>query len=167
VRFILLGMAVTASVMLQATWLPMLHLPGGVVPDLVLVLVICYALLNGPEKGFLFGAVAGFFVDIFSGGLIGLEMLTKTGAGYVAGLLEKKIFKESLFVPAVNVFAGTILVESAHLLLQMAFNSNYYLGWTLLLAVLPLAFYNALCAPVIHLFLLRIDSWEKRHRDRL
>jgi rod shape-determining protein MreD len=167
VRFILLGIAVLASVALQATWLSMLPLPGGVVPDLVLVLVICYALLNGPKKGFLFGALAGFFVDIFSGGLIGLEMLTKTGAGYLAGLLEKKIFKESLFVPTVNVFAGTILVESAHLLLQMVFNSNYHLGWTLLVAVLPLAFYNALCAPVVHLFLLRIDGWEKQYRDRI
>jgi rod shape-determining protein MreD len=167
VHLFLLGLAVFLSAVLQATWLPMLHLPGGLVPDLVLVFVICHALLNGPEKGFLFGAVAGLFLDLLSGGLIGLEMLTKTGAGYLAGFLEKNIFKESLFIPALNVFGGTILIESIHLVLQMIFNANYHLGWTLLQAVLPLAFYNALCAPAVHLLLIRIDRWEKIRRNRL
>ena len=51
--------------------------PWGVRPDLVLVFVVAYALHFGPVQGGAVGLIAGFFVDLYGGRLIGMGGLAK------------------------------------------------------------------------------------------
>lgn len=58
---------------------------GGYVPDLILILLVFYALVGGQLYGTILGFVLGFFFDLLTGGVIGVAMLTKTFAGFIAG----------------------------------------------------------------------------------
>lgn len=156
-RWLILSIGVVLCVTIQSTWLAALHLPAQVTPDLVLIMAISYGLLRGPDTGLLFGLGAGLFMDLVSGGLIGVQALSKMAAGFFAGFMEKNIFKDNLLVPVIAAFVGTLVCESFNILMYMAFNSNYHFFNTFFLAILPLAFFNALLAPVVYHLLLRME----------
>lgn len=158
-RFSVLGIGIILGAAIQATWLANINLPGMVKPDLIFVMVISYGLLRGPDEGTLFGLIAGFFLDLLSGGVIGIGALIKMVAGFSAGLMEKVIFKDNLLIPAIAAFFGTIIFELLNLLMHLSFKSHFNFGYTLLYSILPLAVYNTLVAPVIYHFLLKLEHF--------
>ncbi|HYH02299.1 MAG TPA: rod shape-determining protein MreD [Bacillota bacterium] len=158
-RVIILAFGVILSVVIQATWLTQLNLPAQVKPDLVFIIVVSYALLKGPYIGTNLGLFAGFFMDLASGNIIGVGVLTKMLAGFSAGLLEKTIFKDNLLVPAIAVYLGTILFETLNLIIYISFGANFNFFHTILHTVLPVACYNAILAPVIYHLLHKMDQF--------
>jgi rod shape-determining protein MreD len=156
-RLLCLAVSVILSVVIQATWIAQLNLPAQVKPDLVLVIVISYALLKGPYIGTNVGLFAGFFMDLVSGNIIGGGVLTKMVAGLTAGMLEKTIFKDNLLVPTIAVFGGTIIFETLNLVIQLSFGVNLAFFYMLLHIILPMAFYNAILAPLIYQLLFTIE----------
>lgn len=158
-RQLILSIAVIFGVVIQATWLGSLHLPWHVTPDLVLIMTISYGLLKGPDEGLIFGLCAGLFVDLIAGGLIGVKTISKMAAGFVAGFMEKNIFKDNLLVPVIAVFIGTLFFESFNVIMHIAFKGNFYFFNAFITRIIPLAFINALIAPVIYHFFLRLERF--------
>lgn len=158
-RPLILSILVILIVAIQATWLAALHLPVKLIPDLVLILVVSFGLLRGPDQGLFFGLLAGFFLDLISGGIIGIQALSKMALGFSAGFMEKTIFKDNLLIPAITVFGATLIFESFNIVLYIAFNSNYNFFSTFISTVLPLSFYNALFTPIVYHFLLKLERW--------
>jgi rod shape-determining protein MreD len=156
-RLLILSIWVILGVVIQTTWLASLHLP--VIPDLILIMTISYGLLRGPQPGLHFGIGAGFFVDLVSGNIVGVRALSKMMAGFAAGFMEKNIFKDSLVVPAIVVFVGTIVCELFNIVMLKAFKANYDIWYNLLVTILLLAFFNALLAPLIYHFMLRLERF--------
>jgi len=156
-RPLILSIWVILGVVVQATWLAALHLPSQIIPDLILIMTISYGLLRGPEQGLYFGLSAGFFIDLVSGGIIGVRALSKMIAGFLAGFMEKNIFKDNLLVPAIAVFVGTVVCELFNVIMLSAFKANIDIWYTLLLTILPLAFFNALLAPLVYHFMLKLE----------
>ncbi len=158
-RITILTISVILSVAIQATWLAGLNLPWQIIPDLVLILVISYGLLRGPDEGLLFGLLAGFFLNLLSGGVIGIEALSKMLAGYCAGLLEKNIFKDNLLVPFIAVLFGTLLFNTFSVVMHMAFMANFNFWGAIISIVLPQALYNAVLAPLVYFYLLKAERF--------
>ena len=158
-RLLILSLSVIVAVALQATWLAGLHLPGQVTPDLVLILVISIGLLRGPDEGLIFGLAAGFFVDLLSGGIVGIQAVTKMAAGFLVGLLEKTIFKDNLVLPTLAVFGATVIFETFHIVMYQAFNANYHLSLTFVTLILPMAVYNAVLTPPLYFGVLKLDRY--------
>lgn len=157
-RFFILSIGVILGTAIQSTWLSTLHLPGQVKPDLVLILVISYGLLRGAYHGASFGLLAGLFMDLLSGNVIGVGALVKMTAGFSAGLLEKAIFKDNLLVPALAAFLGTILFETFDLIMHLSFHANYHFVSAFVSIVFPQSLYNALLAPILYYFLLEMEN---------
>ncbi len=87
-RRLLLGAAmVLTGLLLQTTVLARLPLPGGV-PDLLLVVVVAFALAEGPLSGTVTGFVAGLLADLGADHEIGRAALVYALVGYLAGLLH-------------------------------------------------------------------------------
>ncbi len=84
VALLLRGLAVLVAVLLVVT-LGARHVP--VVPDLVLVLVVAWALLRGPVAGAAVGLAAGWLLDLVPPGSahLGVQALTYAVAGAFAG----------------------------------------------------------------------------------
>jgi rod shape-determining protein MreD len=79
-----------AALLLQLTVLNGLHLPGGSVPDLVLIVVVALAIADGPVPGMVTGFAAGLCVDLAppGSGVIGQYALVFCLAGWAAGRLS-------------------------------------------------------------------------------
>jgi rod shape-determining protein MreD len=96
--------------LLQLTVSPEISI-GTVKPDFILVATICWALVEGPGQGALFGFCGGLLEDIFSTAVLGVSALTKTIIGYFSGELRQRIISKSVVWPMIIVFFGTILAE--------------------------------------------------------
>ena len=77
----------------------------GAMPDLVLVVLICFSLAEDPE----FGAGLGFLAGLIQGSVVGMGMgsliFTRTITGFVAGLVSTRLFSANAIVPAFSVLA--------------------------------------------------------------
>jgi rod shape-determining protein MreD len=156
-RALILSIGVILAVAIQATWLA--HLPGHVTPDLVLIMVVSLGLLRGPDQGLVFGILAGFFMDLLSGGIIGVQALTKMALGFTSGFMEKTIFKDNILIPAITVFVATLVFESFNIIMYVAFNAHYNFFRTFLSTILPMAIYNAIFTPLIYYLVLKMERW--------
>lgn len=82
----LLGLAaVLTALLLQTAVLSRLPLPGGA-PELLLVLVVAFALVDGPLVGTVTGFLAGLLADLGSDHELGRTALVLALVGYAAGL---------------------------------------------------------------------------------
>lgn len=79
---------------LQTTVVPLIAI-RGIAPDLIVILLVFYAINNGQIYGTVLGFVYGFLFDLITGSLIGSAMLSKTLSGFIAGYFSNENKKES------------------------------------------------------------------------
>lgn len=105
-RFLLGAATVLTCVVLQGTVVAMLPLPGAP-PDLLVVLVVAYALIEGPLSGMTTGFVAGVLADSLSDHQLGRLALVYAVVGYVTGYIEDDTARSTL-LPFFAVGAGAV-----------------------------------------------------------
>ncbi len=148
-RYLIMTVLFFISLILQSTLFSHLTV-AGVKPDLVLILVIFYALLHGPKEGVFIGLVGGLLQDLMFGQNIGMNALAKLITGYAFGVLERKIYKENLLIPIFALFLGTFLNETVLYFIRLAKGApiNYF---TYVRSVIfSTAIYNSCLAPFIY-----------------
>ena len=79
---------------LQLTLVPLFAIES-VVPDLTIILLVYLALRRGQLQATVYGFLFGLLLDIFTGGLIGSAMFSKTLAGFIAGYFYSELTEES------------------------------------------------------------------------
>ena len=138
------------SIILQSTLLHFFKI-GGVKPDLLLIVVILSAVLNGKKTGAGVGFAYGLLEDILVGKYIGLQALTKMLTGYIVGSLERKVFPDNVLVPVVVGAAGTLIYN---LLLFIALfitgSFNVFTPQSFLSLTLASCFYNVCVAVLVY-----------------
>lgn len=67
---------------------------NGVVPDLILILLVFYAIKHGQMYGTILGFIYGFLFDLLTGSLLGSAMLSKTITGFIAGYFSNENKRE-------------------------------------------------------------------------
>lgn len=112
-RFLLGVVTVVTAVLLQLTVVGRLPLPG-VAPDLVLVLVVAYALTEGPMSGLVTGWAAGILMDALSAHELGRYALAYSVAGYLTGMLQDETERSTL-QPFGAVALGAVLALATFL----------------------------------------------------
>ena len=122
VRALVVAAVVVAAVTVQLGVLPAIAI-GDVVPNLVLVVVIAFALARGPEYGVLVGFAAGLILDLAppADHTAGRWALAFVVVGYLAGLARRDARASALaavLVVAAGSFIGTSLFALSGLLLQ-------------------------------------------------
>ncbi len=107
VQRLLLGVvSVITAVLLQVTLVGRLPVPGAA-PDLVLVLVVAFALAEGPQSGMVTGFLAGLLTDGLADHEMGRLALAYALAGYLAGMLQDQTDR-STYLPFGAVLLGAI-----------------------------------------------------------
>ncbi|MCK4259374.1 MAG: rod shape-determining protein MreD [Halanaerobiales bacterium] len=131
------------AIVLQSTFFILVR-PLGVIPDLLMIVVICGALLRGSLFGIQLGLGAGILLDLLLGNF-GVNTLLKIIVGYLAGLLEGKIFKNHIIIPMMIVFIMTFVHEFLFLFLSEQLIFSISPLWALKAKIFPLAITNLVC----------------------
>ncbi len=128
-----------------------------VVPDLILVLVVLFSLINGPNFGIKFGFISGLALDLMVGELIGLNALTKMMIGLIVGLLALRFYKENYVIPFVSVVFATIADQLLYALGMAIFGVQFSLLTLTEQMLLPLVLYNGILGLLLYLRLYYLN----------
>lgn len=162
-RTILLTVVVLTALLLQTTVFADVRLLGAR-PELMYLLTIVFAVLEGPASGAATGFIGGMAQDFLLNQPKGITALTLTLLGYAIGMLRQYIVSPSPVLPVVLValgtFAGVLFYGVVSFLLGQLDTS-----WLYLVRVAALsAVYNAILTPLVYPILRRAAEGSRSHR---
>ena len=128
-----------------------------VVPDLILVLVVLFSLINGPTFGAKFGFFSGLGTDLLVGEMIGLGALTKMIIGITVGLLSKRFYKENYIIPFISVVIATVIDQLLYVLGMLLFGRTISL-FVVLKNSFYLLVYNGILTLLLYLRLFYLNE---------
>jgi rod shape-determining protein MreD len=138
---------------------------GDVVPDIPLIAVVMLALRRGPEFGCAAGFAAGLFQDVSTGGLIGVQALTKALVGFAIGASGSRLSVTSPLVQVPGLVLLTLVEGLARFALLQAFRVPGAFGELMVYQVLPQALYNGLLGAAV-VFVLAASEYLRPSRVR-
>ncbi len=139
---------VLTAILLQTTIFPQLEL-GGAKPDLVYLVTIALAVLEGPSSGAVAGFVGGMSEDFLLNQPKGITALTLTLVGYAVGALRQYMASPSPLLP-VAIIGGATVVAFVFYGLVAFLLSELDVGFPYLFRVAVLSgLYNALLTPLL------------------
>lgn len=154
-RVLVLAAVIVTALLLQSTVFAELRLLG-VRPELLFLVTIIVALLEGPNEGAVVGFAAGLTQDFLMNQPKGITALTLTLVGYGVGLGRQFIVSASPLLPTIVVFVATAVGVAFYEVVSFLLGSfdgtaAYGLKVALLTAV-----YGAVLTPIVYPLLRRI-----------
>ena len=147
----------------QTTWLELFSF-GGVTPDLALIWVVYCAVRYSRAGGIGAGITMGLIQDSLSGGLLGVNTLSKSLIAYFFSTLKDKFFVEGvipigIFLILSSLFDGLVFYFSMETILKGEVAPSF------LYQSLPVySIYNALIGPFMFMVLDKINDWLKSNK---
>jgi rod shape-determining protein MreD len=157
----LLVLTVFGGGLASATLAPALRI-ADVAPDIPLIVVILLALRRGPEFGCAAGFVAGLLQDVASGGLIGVQALTKALVGFGLGTASGRLRVTQPLVQVPGLVLLTVAEGVVRFTLLQLFRFPAPFGELMTFVVLPQALYNGFLGAALVFALAWTDSLKER-----
>ena len=159
------ALIVVFSYLLQCTLFHHLTL-ANIKPNLLIIITASFGFMQGPKTGMLVGFFLGLFMDIQSGGVIGLYALIYLLMGYGNGLFEQLYFDEDLKLPliliSVSEFVYGLVIYLLMFMLRSEFNFIYYLEHN----IIPELLYTTAVALVVYPLILFVNQKLKIEEKR-
>ena len=136
---------------------------GGVTPDLPLILTVLVALHRGPEAGCLVGFATGILQDATSGGLLGVQALSRALAGFAMGLLPGRLWVGHPLIQIPGFMLLTVAEGFLRFGVLQLFHFPAPLGELLTHVILPQALYNGFAGAACVLAVEAARTLSRRH----
>jgi rod shape-determining protein MreD len=162
-RVLSLTAVVLTAIVLQSTIFSQIKLLG-VKPELMYLVTILIAILEGPQEGAIVGFAGGMLQDFLLNSPKGITALTLTLLGYTMGMTRQYIVSSSPLLPAVLVAVGTAAATAfyqavAFLLGQLDQPLSYSIKVCLLSGL-----YGAILTPIFYPILRRLTEGSRPKR---
>jgi len=162
-RTLSLSAVIVTALLLQTTVFADIRLLGAR-PELMYLITIVFAVLEGPSSGAIAGFSGGMAQDFFLNQPKGITALVLTLLGYAVGMLRQYIVSPSpalpVFLVAGGTFAGVLFYGLvAFLLGQLDTGLLYLLRVSFLSAV-----YNAILTPLLYPVLRRVAEGSRTRK---
>jgi rod shape-determining protein MreD len=157
-----IAIAIFGGGIAHATLGPALRI-ADVAPDIPLIVVVLLALRRGPEFGCVSGFLAGLLQDAASGGMLGVQALTKALIGFAIGAVSGRLRVSQPLVQVPGLVLLTVLEGLARFALLKVFHFPAPFGELMTYVVLPQALYNGFLGAALVLAL----SWAEATRERI
>jgi rod shape-determining protein MreD len=162
-RGLLWTAVVLAALVLQSTVFAQITLLKAR-PELIYLLTVLVALLEGPAAGAVMGFAGGLAQDLLLTQPKGITALTLTLLGYAVGTVRQYIVSPSALVPVIMVFAGTAIGLMFNGLVKFLLG-QLDAGWGYQLQIALLSgLYNAILTPFVFPLVRRLAASSRAKR---
>ena len=162
-RTLAIAATMITALLLQSTIFSEVRLLGAK-PELMYLVVIVLAILEGPSEGALVGFVGGMLQDFLLNQPKGITALTLTLLGYTVGLARQYIVSPSPLLPTLMVlggtFVGVVFYETVAILLDTLHTDAVFFFRAAGLSAL----YTALLTPIVYPVLRRVLEGSRPQR---
>lgn len=83
----------------------------GSAPDLVLLVVLAWAIHDPDREGVVWAFIGGLLIDLFSGAPLGLSSVLMVPLAFIIGSIESGVYQNNLVLPVV---LGTLAAAAFH-----------------------------------------------------
>lgn len=157
-RTLAVGLVLVTVALIQTTLLPELAL-AGFRPDLLLLLVVGFALRDGAGTGVRVGFAAGLLTDLLlQTSAVGLTALIHIGIGYTVGIARPYLAPESVTAPLLLAFLAGLFGTAGFGALSRLLGDQRFTIDLVISASLFVAFLNTLLAPIVLGLVARLDA---------
>ncbi len=131
---------------------------GDIMPDLLFVFVLCYAVLkNSINSTITISAICGALADCLCGRIFGTYFAIFLLSGVLIWFIRQSIFKNSILISIILIFAFCVLGKSMYFVANISVLKDAGYLYSLFRIILPEAVYNtfvsALMFPIVRLTL--------------
>lgn len=130
----------------------------GVTPDLILVVVISLALLQGPTIGATAGFGGGLLRDLLLEAPKGVTGLAFLVVGYVVGSIRPYVQSTSVLLPIIGVFLGSFAGSLLYVVVSILLGVTPDSAGRILRVVLLTSVYNTLLVPFVYPLVRRLGT---------
>ena len=157
-RAVAISVVMIAALAIQSTLLPLATLLG-VIPQLVFVVIVSFAYLNGERVGIVTGFFGGLLLDLLiPGAPVGVNAMLFVLIAYGVARFRYLTPSESVWTPVLVVIAGSTMAEFGYALLQVMFGQP----WIALIDTAKVAslvvLYNTLMTPFVFPLVRRVSE---------
>lgn len=123
IPYLIIIFIIVIALVIQSSLLTLL-IVSRIIPDLLLIMVVCLAFLWGEKRAVVVGLLAGLIQDIFFGPALGFFCLAKMLAALIAALASYEIYRDQIIGPMLTVFFVTFVHEMVIFALSALFWGN-------------------------------------------
>ncbi|MEQ8200912.1 MAG: rod shape-determining protein MreD [Syntrophomonadaceae bacterium] len=153
-RSLILVLLPYLALFLQTTFFRAVSIQG-VVPDLLLILVIFYAVFSGSTKGAVYGAACGLWEDLYLGRIIGVNAICKGLTAFILGRMQGSVFQDNILVGVIGVLAGTVINSFLLFIISLIAIPGFGLDRALLADVVFQGVYNVIISVPLYIWYFR------------
>ena len=149
---------IITALLLQSTVFEQIRLLG-VKPELMYLVTILIAVMEGPQEGALVGFAGGMAQDFMLNTPKGITALTLTLVGYAVGMARQYIVSPSPLLPAMLVAVGTAVGLAFYQIVRLLLGQlpGEPLGYGVKVSLLA-ALYGAVLTPILYPLLRRLTE---------
>ncbi len=148
-RYLLTAVLVFVLIVLQTTVIRGIEV-FHVVPNLLVVMVVCYSLLHEDYSALVVGAICGLLLDIHGGRSVGMNALLCTLLAYLCVCVSGNLYNNNSLVAMVFVLFLSIAYELIIYIFYFAIWGHGSFVYALLYKILPGAVYNSLVTILLY-----------------
>lgn len=134
--------------LLQTTTFHALKL-ADVVPNILLILTVCYSYMRGRTSGIFIGFFCGFLLDTEFGSVIGLYSFIFMTIGFFCGYCQKIYFTDNYILPCVLVGIGDFIYGIYYFITEFLVRGRLYFGFAITSKILPEMIYTMIVSILI------------------
>ncbi len=149
------ALVVVGAALFQTTWMDAIRFLGAT-PDLAILLVVFFALVDGEERAMYTGLLSGVFQDVAGDVVLGHHVLALVLVAYAAGRFTKRLVTDHPAVKVLLVFIASLLYGVLFTFILFVQQPQIPAFGMILTRVIPGAFYTALGTPIVFLLLDRL-----------
>lgn len=162
-RVLTLALAILTALLLQTTVFSEIQLFGAK-PQLLYLITIVIAMLEGPRDGAIVGFVGGMAQDFLLNQPKGITALTLTLLGYSIGMGRQYIVSTSPLLPTILVAAGTFSATVFYAVVRFLLGQpNLGMGFAVRTAFLA-GLYGAILTPLFYPVVRRLSESSRTRR---
>jgi len=122
---------------------------GNLKPDLLLILVVYFALRRGARFGAEVGIVSGLLKDMASGAFFGTHAAAFWLCGFLVGREKSKIYEDQFLAQIIVVALSSLFVSVVYFMTRRLFSPNEASGTFPVYLPILLSVYTSLIAPFL------------------
>lgn len=164
-RMIVAILEIVFCFLLQTILFPNLAI-GGIIPNILLILTVATAYMQGRVKGLYMGLICGLLTDLMGGGLLGLYGIVYMAIGYVNGIASKIYYRDDFVMPVLLIGASNFMSGFMVYVFEFLLKSKLNVGFYLRRIILPETLYTVLVSVVLYKLLnlihIKLERWIKK-----